>query len=62
MNGSQKVMKLKKYSFRWVPDSLSDSQKAARVEMAASMLSIPELSTARARSWTLTKDESWFSF
>jgi hypothetical protein len=41
---------------------LKDGQKDARVEMAASMLSILEPLTAQARSWALTEDQSWFYF
>jgi hypothetical protein len=36
----KKVSKLKKYSLRWVPRTLDDDQKIARVEIAASLLSI----------------------
>jgi hypothetical protein len=53
---------LKKYSLRWVLPTLNDNQKAARVEMAASMLSILEPLTADARSWVLPEDESRFHF
>jgi hypothetical protein len=60
--GFQNVLKLKKYSLRWVPHTLNDDKKAVRVEMAASMLSILEPLTAHVRSWVLAGDESWFYF
>jgi hypothetical protein len=53
---------LKKYSLRWVLPTLNDDQNAARVEMAASMLSILESLTAHARSWALTGHAFWFYF
>jgi hypothetical protein len=58
----KKVLKLNKYSLRWVPQTLNDDQKAARVEMAASMLNILERLTAHVRSCPLTGDEAWFYF
>jgi hypothetical protein len=62
MRGSQKVVKLKKYLFCWVPHTFNDDQKADRVEMAASRLSILEPFIPHARSCVLTGDESWFYF
>jgi hypothetical protein len=52
----KKVLKLKKCSLRWVAQTLNDDEKAAKVEMAPSMLSILEPVTARACSWALTGD------
>jgi hypothetical protein len=46
-----KVLKLKKYSLCWVPPPRNDDPKAARAEMAASMLSILTPPIAHARSW-----------
>jgi hypothetical protein len=42
--------------------TLNGDEKAARVEMAASMLSILEPLTAHACSWVLAGDESWLYF
>jgi hypothetical protein len=58
----KKVLKLRQHSLCWVSHSLNEDEKAARVEMAASILSILELLAAHARSWGLTGDESWFYF
>jgi hypothetical protein len=58
----KKCLQLKKYLSHWVPSAQNDDQKVARVEMASSVLNILEPLTARARSWTLTRDESWFYF
>jgi hypothetical protein len=47
---SKKVLKLKKYSLRYVQHTLNGDQKAAWAEIAASMLSIFEPLTAHAHS------------
>jgi hypothetical protein len=58
----KKDLKLKKYSLRWVPHTLNHDQKAVKVEMAASMLSILEPWPVHAASWVWTGDQSWFYF
>jgi hypothetical protein len=58
----KKSPEAEKSSSRWVPHTLNDDQKSARVEMAASMLSILELSPAHTRSCELPRDEFWFYF
>jgi hypothetical protein len=51
---------MRKFSRRWVPHSLSDAQKIARVEAAKSMLRILQESETNDFDGIATGDESWF--
>jgi hypothetical protein len=56
----QKGLGMRKFSRRWVPHSLSDAQKVARVEAAKEMLKILQESEMNDFDVISTGDESWF--
>jgi hypothetical protein len=56
----QRELGMRKSSRLWVPHSLSDAQKVARVEAAKEMLSILQKSETNDFDGFATNDESWF--
>jgi hypothetical protein len=58
----ERELGLRRFSRRWVPHSLSDSQKADRMTMAISMLGVLNRQAAFSFSRIVTGDESWFLY
>jgi hypothetical protein len=53
---------LQKFSRRWVPHSISDSQNFDRMRKTRYMLDVLQEQTDKSFNWTITGDEPWFVF
>jgi hypothetical protein len=51
-----------KFSRRWLPHSLSDSQKVDRMRKAKSILDVLREQTDKYFNWMRTSDDSWFVY
>jgi hypothetical protein len=58
----ERELGLQKFSRRWMPDSLSDSQKLDRIRKARYMLDVLRGQTDKSVNCIIIGDESWFVY